>query len=491
MMTCTFITLSRLQSVIKVAVRSVYCLSERKLKLFEMSRSELIMELLEGDTTELKSFILNDPKILEEVDFKTMSHLLSRTLDLYFDYSKDVLQSIIVYGKNLSPLQHTLLLGDIQDTKSLLEIGEKPEGPSWYLESLVKCLFYRVNEKEKKRNKLLRLLMKYGFDTEFHNSKGENVLKMFMRFVEDDDLDAADVAEILINSGVLINEVDEHYESTPFLSSIITSNIPLISKMIEKAAIIIPDPEYIKNNILLTEAVDINVYKLLLSNGADINFKTSTGWTALHFSSGAFSAERIRFLIQEGADITAEDENGDTPFALSYLSDPEDEEDVHQRHLCMQTMIRFISRMLYEKISVNKKDVDLIEGDADARKYFQLCNKELEKISKTKFYSSYLYYFVLKSSKINNRRLAKLTKNQDFVKKFEAGLNSFSLYKDDLREIFDEAIQARIETSNVHDRLFKIFNNLFPDTVLRKLAGRLRLKDLPLDSYCLECQKKF
>lgn len=67
---------------------------------------------------------------------------------------------------------------------------------------------------------------------------------------------------------------------------------------------------------------------------------------------------------------------------------------------------------------------------------------ELKQMSNFKFYAPFTYYSVLQMSK-NIKKLANLTKNEEFLAKFEANLDSFSCYKSDLQEIMAEAVQLK------------------------------------------------
>lgn len=100
-------------------------------------------------------------------------------------------------------------------------------------------------------------------------------------------------------------------------------------------------------------------------------------------------------------------------------------------------------------------------------------------MAKIKFYSPYTCNFVFKITSNNFRKLANLTNNEEFVKKFEEGLSSFANYKDDLQKIFNEAIQARDEALEVFSRLCSLLGDLFPKLVLRKLTCNLTIKNLP------------
>jgi len=58
----------------------------------------------------------------------------------------------------------------------------------------------------------------------------------------------------------------------------------------------------------------VEVTKLLLENGADINLPNSkNARTALHYACKKGSLEMVEFLVDNGADVHCVDINGQTP----------------------------------------------------------------------------------------------------------------------------------------------------------------------------------
>ena len=56
-----------------------------------------------------------------------------------------------------------------------------------------------------------------------------------------------------------------------------------------------------------------NVKSIIKSGGVNINTKNSDGETALIVASSCLYLEIVRYLIKNGADINAKDNNGRTP----------------------------------------------------------------------------------------------------------------------------------------------------------------------------------
>ena len=51
----------------------------------------------------------------------------------------------------------------------------------------------------------------------------------------------------------------------------------------------------------------------LVAAGADIEARSSKGWTALHVAAGFKRASNISYLVHCGANVTTVDNDGDTP----------------------------------------------------------------------------------------------------------------------------------------------------------------------------------
>lgn len=78
------------------------------------------------------------------------------------------------------------------------------------------------------------------------------------------------------------------------------------------------------------------------------------------------------------------------------------------------------------------------------------------------------------------KKLALLVKNKKFVLKFEENLDEFTYYRSDLRKVLSQAMELRDRSLVVDYRLYSVFGDFLPATVLRKLAKNLTLEDLPL-----------
>lgn len=121
----------------------------------------------------------------------------------------------------------------------------------------------------------------------------------------------------------------------------------------------------------------------------------------------------------------------------------------------------------------------LIQNSVIANEYFVSCTIELNQISNTFFFKPYNYYSILCLPECT-KKLAYLSKNEEFVKNFLENLCSFDIYKSDLFHNFEKILKLRDNSIEIEERLNAIFKDYFTAIIIRKLAENLCLEDLPL-----------
>lgn len=421
-------------------------------------------------TDEILIILLKNSELLRYIEEKFVTNLLRKTLDSRFctlDQSVHITKLIVMTGADVSILDQALLQGDLQLTETLLKKGFSLSGPEWDDYSPAQYIF-RLNRETNKD--MLLLLLRYGLDAGFRNKDDENLLYLLTENAYEEHHDTLEMAKILIDLGVPVNEISKNLPSqfiTPLFNSVYVENFKLTSFLIENGA-------EVNNNVeMLLMAVQrgVETVDLLLSTGVDVNVKSVHKSTMLHDACYCNNEPVIKLLISKGAMVSVEDEDGATPFSLLDV-----ERDSYDE--CVVAIMKKISTLVVENISVCKKDKDLIQANFRARKHLEKCIGELKLMKSTRFQAGFSYYSVFK--KTNVKKIALLTKNEEIVSKFENNLGQFSYYGEDLKEILKEAVQVRDNLDAVYGTINPVFRNIFPDVVLRKLTHILALKDLPL-----------
>lgn len=421
---------------------------------------------------EVEQKLTADPELLKVLRTNDLK-LIVRKAVLYD--RKKIIELITKYKSDFNTVEFSIIKGDLKSAEKLLSENQKLD---WDWKFPVSEIF----DKKDTRKKIMQLLFKYRqLDPGFRNELGENLLHVFIKFKNTDntftdfnDIDNVEVAKILIDAGVSCNE-GNRYEYTPLHYSINRENIPATIFLLNNGAEVNQKNKYQRNILHYTVRYVKNeiIVDLLLAKGVEINAASVEGSTALHEACYNYCEKIISLLMRKGADISPMDRRGNTPFSL--LSFDESEHDASVR-----VMIKEFSKMSFENLDIHEKDANRIQKNLSALEYLNQCTAELNQLAKTKFYASFSYYSILQMSK-KLKKLAKLTKNEDFVTNFKTSLKLFPNYESDLQEIFEDALQIRDKIDAVQSRLSLVFGDFLPFIVILKLTKNLCLEDLPLE----------
>lgn len=102
------------------------------------------------------------------------------------------------------------------------------------------------------------------------------------------------------------------------LVGVLAFTIPVVGycyKASCKESVVLDDNTKIKRLFRAVEEDDIEVVKLLIETGVNVNVKNDNGDTPLHIVR---NVEIAKLLVKNGADINARNNNGDTPLHKTY-----------------------------------------------------------------------------------------------------------------------------------------------------------------------------
>lgn len=185
----------------------------------------------------------------------------------------------------------------------------------------------------------------------------------------------------------------------------------------------------------------IHMVKLFLKKGAKVNERCNNLETVLFDYAGKII---LKVLLEHGADLNVLDKNNETP--LTHASDGETK----------YIMVQEIAKMKFAKQTINSKNSKFIKNNPKIYKTFVDFLKELKDMKKTKVYNSLSFYDILRM-RSSIKKLVLLTKNEDFVSAFKSSKYSkyFPYYEEDLRRIFEEAVERRdaveAEKKNIYE----------------------------------------
>jgi ankyrin repeat protein len=92
---------------------------------------------------------------------------------------------------------------------------------------------------------------------------------------------------------------------------------------------------------LMNAVGDLEMVKLLIASGANVNLKNFRGATALMVASGAGPASVVRYLLEKGADVNARDREGHN--ALEYAEERRELFEPSRRDAVLQVLRKALS----------------------------------------------------------------------------------------------------------------------------------------------------
>lgn len=214
---------------------------------------------------------------------------------------------------------------------------------------------------------------------------------------------------------------------------------------------------------------DGSMVKLLLRNGVKVNETSQRKRTALHFvASGdmldhryATGRDEIYMLLDNGADLNIGDRKGETPLTLASKE--------------MQEILTLeIAKLKFEGQTISPVNLEFIKRNKNLQSIIENSHYELKRLADSEFYEGFTLYDFLKMRK-HRKKLAYLTKNDDFVKAFDACRNRefFKLFGDELDRIFAQSFCRGTQLDAVENDIrlsFKNYKYVLPDLVISKIS---------------------
>ncbi|XP_044758829.1 ankyrin-1-like [Coccinella septempunctata] len=167
-------------------------------------------------------------------------------------------------------------------------------------------------------NEVIRLLLEFGANPLWRDSEGKTTLSRIMRHTNDTELiitflekvEDINVTLDAMGANPLYIAVDK--EKVEVLQYIMSRN-PLLNITIHRGVSPLHDAVLARNP---------NISRILLENGADVNIQDDDGETPIFTAlNGNDSIEQINILLQYGADLKAQDNMGRTPLHMLCASE--------------------------------------------------------------------------------------------------------------------------------------------------------------------------
>lgn len=417
---------------------------------------------------------------------------IASSLKDFLDTQKyEIGQLLIKHGANVEAkfkrtekklLQVAIYHGNFKCVDLLVSNGARYDGPEWGGLSPGFCIIERcrtfpieANSQLEALIKTFRTLFQHGMNPLSEDTIGNNLLHhLFFSFTQSNNLkyEIVGVVKTMVDAGVPV-DTPNHKELTPLIRAVIRKDINSFKYLVENGADL---NRLYKNTILPVEiAVQVgavNIVDFLIKNAFHhVNEHFFNQLTLLHRACYKHQHIIIKLLLKKGADVYVKDSSNRTPFSLIKIYAPEHKDSL----ICM---MKHFSEIIFNGGKIEDSDWEIVRKNYITSRILKICKKELDEIVNFKFYHSFTYERMLKIKSDNH--LARLAKNNEFLEKFTSNLKLFVFYKNDLNNVLNRAVERKKELEIVYTRLKEIFYLYLPAVVMRIMASHLKVSDLPL-----------
>ena len=122
-----------------------------------------------------------------------------------------------------------------------------------------------------------------------------------------------EMVKIFLANGVNVNKLDCEEEDTALICAVRKENIDLVRLLLANGADVNVTNHWGDTALMWAiEVENVELVQLLLDNGADVNAREKNGVTALLLAANEEKTEMVKFLLANGADVNVADDNGMT-----------------------------------------------------------------------------------------------------------------------------------------------------------------------------------
>lgn len=204
---------------------------------------------------------------------------------------------------------------------------------------------------------------------------------------------------------------------------------------------------------------DESIVKLLLKKGAQVNEKILKGETVLHIASSSYKPQIVYILLEHGANVNAINDSGKSPLTFAYPTD------------IKEILIKELAKLSFQSQQICEENLEYLRHHQDLQKTFDSCLDELQRMKDYEVYKGFSLYDILEMRK-EHRKLIYLTKNENFVAAFKSPryIKRFCYYDNDLDYIFEDAMKRTYILQSEEKKLYSILKNCLPELVIRKIV---------------------
>jgi hypothetical protein len=134
---------------------------------------------------------------------------------------------------------------------------------------------------------------------------------VFISCSDEQDIQVVNRIREKINQNVSIDSIlnyKNEYGETALMTAVASNDYEMVNYLIEKNVDV--DEKTTSGLTALMIAKELEIIKLLVDNGADVSAKDDQGWSPLIYISGNNNVEQLEYLFSKGADINSKTSNG-------------------------------------------------------------------------------------------------------------------------------------------------------------------------------------
>lgn len=205
------------------------------------------------------------------------------------------------------------------------------------------------------------------------------------------------------------------------------------------------------------------IANLLLEKGVDVNEKTYLWETALQVACKNNSLKIVKILLKHGADINILTDDG-FPILHQFFM---------KTNPVKNVLLKEFAQLKFLGKSIQTKNLEYINRNESALKYFTSCLEELKKMNNLKVYNTLTFYNILRMQ--NKKKIILLARNKSFVIAFKSSKirKSFEYYSEDLDDVFKKILKVKNMLEIEEKKLSTVFKDLFPASIIRQIVNFL------------------
>ncbi|OXU20433.1 hypothetical protein TSAR_006976 [Trichomalopsis sarcophagae] len=320
-------------------------------------------------------------------------------------------------------------------------------------------------------SEIIPLLIRHGADISAKDYSDENVLH-YLSFASGKKNAVVDMARDFIQRGIPVDKKSLLCEHQPIHYAARMGKLELTLLYLDHGADVnaLTADGSSPLHYAATSPGNAPLLRALLERGANVHQRIyanrgySSGRTALHDACDEFHDENIQVLLSAGADITSEDDEGNTPLSLvsTYFF-------YNFRNTgVIFTMLKMLAMKKVHQPEIVLKDERLIRRNRKLSKSFQDLIEQLERTKTTSIIQNFTFYQLLTNC---HCQTVSFMRNPDLQINFERhSMTEFSIWAEDLTKAFKRAQSHYRAVSEQEEMIHEAFYCILPYLITRKMV---------------------